>query len=168
MASLSYKTVQLLEAGAHDPKLSTLQRVAKSLGYPPEIIDRAIAFIFEQPSDSVAIISERILLEGENSWKIWLFEFVDAFRKYKDPKYISAPPVQNLSVRITALIASVVETLCEELELNIPMWCCSALPLKEPWFVSGVENLKASAIMESPLHFRKRNIFVLENFLSRR
>ncbi|NCO37375.1 MAG: hypothetical protein COZ06_23865 [Armatimonadetes bacterium CG_4_10_14_3_um_filter_66_18] len=40
-------------------------------------------------------------------------------------------------------------------------------PLPEPWFVSGIENLKATALVESPTHFRKRRIFVLGNFLER-
>jgi hypothetical protein len=39
--------------------------------------------------------------------------------------------------------------------------------LSEPWFVSGMENLKASALLESPLPFRRNNVFVLGNFLSR-
>jgi hypothetical protein len=39
--------------------------------------------------------------------------------------------------------------------------------LEEPWFVTGIENLKAMAIVESPVFFRRRLIFVLENFLSR-
>jgi hypothetical protein len=38
---------------------------------------------------------------------------------------------------------------------------------KDPWFVSGMENLKAITLVESPLHFRRRKIFVLGNFLSR-
>lgn len=41
------------------------------------------------------------------------------------------------------------------------------LTLPEPWFVAGVENLKATALVESPLPFRRNNIFVLGNFLSR-
>ena len=41
------------------------------------------------------------------------------------------------------------------------------LPAKPPWFVSGMENLKAIALAESPLRFRIRKIFVLSNFLSR-
>jgi hypothetical protein len=33
--------------------------------------------------------------------------------------------------------------------------------------VSGVENLKAMALVESPAWFRRRNVFVLGNFLNR-
>lgn len=168
LAGLSYKTIQLLESGKHDPQISTLSRVAKSLGYPPHIIERHLQMIFESPPDSVPMISERIATDGDDSFKIWLFEFVDAFRSKKDPATIANPPSLAVSDRMKALIAGTVETLCDELHLQIPEWCKAIGPLGNPWFVSGVESLKAMALVESLIHFRKRNIFVLENFLSRR
>ncbi|MFH1874899.1 MAG: helix-turn-helix transcriptional regulator [Pseudomonadota bacterium] len=168
LASLSYRTIQLLESGVHDPKISTLKNVAKAMGYPPDIIDQQLDIIFKQPQDSIFIISERILENGENSWKIWLFNFVDAFRREKDPAYIATPPVPNPSAKINALLSSTVETLCAELKIKIPNWCDNIPSLTGPWFVSEIENLKATSIAESPIHFRKRKIFVLGNFLSRR
>lgn len=168
LASLSFRTIQLLESGKHDPKISTIKGVAKALGYPPELVDKCLDVIFGLPVDSISIISEQILLEGEESWKIWLFNFVDAFRREKDCAYVESPPSRELPPKLNALISSTVETLCDELKIKIPSWCAAVLPLKIPWFVSGVESLKAISIVESPIHFRKRNIFVLENFLSRR
>ena len=168
LANLSFRTIQLIESGKHDPKISTLKNLAKALGYPPEVIDRCLDTMFAEPSDSIWMISERILTEGEGSWKIWLFNFVDAFRKEKDRAYIELPPAQDLPSKLQALIAATVETLCGELKIKTPLWCSAVPTLKTPWFVSEIENLKAIAIAESPIHFRKRNIFVLENFLSRR
>lgn len=167
-SSLSYRTIQLLESGVHDPKISTLKNIAKAIGYPPDIIDHQLDMIFKQSQDSIFITSSRILTDGEDSWKIWLFNFVDAFRKAKDRAYIETPPVQELSPKLNALIAATVETLCEELKVKPPSWCSAVPTLRSPWFVSGIENLKATSVAESPIHFRKRNIFVLENFLSRR
>jgi transcriptional regulator with XRE-family HTH domain len=168
LAGLSFRTIQLIESGVHDPKISTLKNIAKAMGYPPDIIEDQLDIIFKQPTDSVLIISERILKEGEDSWKTWLFNFVDAFRQHKEMSYISNPPAQGLPPKINALLSSTVETLCEELSIATPAWCGSVPMLAAPWFVSGIENLKAASIAESPIHFRKRNIFVLENFLSRR
>ncbi|MFH0800230.1 MAG: helix-turn-helix transcriptional regulator [Pseudomonadota bacterium] len=168
LASLSFRTIQLLESGAHDPKISTLKSLAAALGYPPDIIEHQLDNIFSQPVDSVFITSERILEEGEDSWKIWLFNFVDSFRRCKDSAYIDTPPMHGLSPEINALIASTVEMLCEELEIQIPEWCAIVPALSSPWFVSGMESLKAASIAESPIHFRKRKIFVLENFLARK
>lgn len=66
-----------------------------------------------------------------------------------------------------ALVASTAESLCDELGLESPGWLAQVPASKEPWFVSRVEKLKAIAIVESPLRFRMRKIFVCENFLSR-
>ena len=100
------------------------------------------------------------------NWSIYLMDFADDFRYYKDPSAISTP-VKLTAGRLDALIASTVEYLCDELGIKVPDWVLKAPPCKDPWFVSGIENLKAITIVESPVYFRRRKIFVLENFLSR-
>jgi len=168
LAGVSYKTLQLLEAGRHDMKLSTLQAIANALGYPPRCIENRIENLFECPVDSIRIISGNIAAEGKSSWKLWLFNFVDAFRRERDPRYISQAPVEGLPARLKALLASTVEALCSETGIARPSWCAGAPTLDRPWFVAGVDNLVASSLLESPVYFRKRNIFVLSNFLERR
>ena len=69
--------------------------------------------------------------------------------------------------RFDALLASTIEYLCDEMRLEAPAWVWAVPSLKEPWFLSGMESLKAIAIVESPVFFRRRKIFVLENFLYR-
>jgi hypothetical protein len=102
----------------------------------------------------------------EQDWRFWLFELVDDYRQTKDDKLLASTPAA-LSARLRALLAAVVETLATEAGRATPEWCRQVGPLPEPWFVAEVENLKATALVESPLPFRRRNIFVLENFLSR-
>jgi hypothetical protein len=102
----------------------------------------------------------------ETDWRYWLCELVDDFRRTKNRALLDAPP-EGSSARLRALHAAVVETLAVESGLPIPAWCAAVGPLPEPWFVAEVENLKASALVESPLPFRRRNIFVLDNFLAR-
>ena len=167
-AGLSYKTLQLLEGGNQDAQISTLEKVASALGLPKNIITRRLSAIFQTPSDSLSMVSERIHAQGEALWKIWLFNFVDAFRRVSKPEeLIQDPPISKSTHKTKALLASTLDTLCEERGIKIPEWSCSIPPLQKPWFVSQSENLKATALVESPLHFRKRNIFVLDNFLSR-
>jgi hypothetical protein len=69
--------------------------------------------------------------------------------------------------KMDAVLASVAESICDELKLPIPDWLSKVPACREPYFVSGLENLKATAIVESPLRFRIRKVFVLENFLHR-
>ena len=99
-------------------------------------------------------------------WKIHLMDFVDDFRSTRDTQAISEPFVLS-NERIDALLASTTEALCDELNIETPAWLLSVAACREPYFVSGYENLKATALVQSPLRFRMRKVFVLENFLSR-
>jgi hypothetical protein len=99
-------------------------------------------------------------------WKLFLFDFVDDFRYYKDLQAIS-DSFELGDDKFDALLASTAESLCNELKLEIPNWIKEIPACNEPFFVSGFENLKATAIVQSPLQFRIRKVFVMENFLSR-
>ena len=104
--------------------------------------------------------------EDPRWWKIPLMDFVDDFRYHKDPAAIEKPFVPADEQR-DAAFSAVIETLCDELKLPIPRWLGGIPSAREPYFVSGIENLKATALVESPIRFRIRNVFVMENFLSR-
>lgn len=99
-------------------------------------------------------------------WKIALFDFVDDFRYPKDPSAITQP-LEPTDEKLDETLAAVIERLCDEMDLPIPVWLNSIPGCQQPYFVSGLENLKATAIVESPIRFRLRQVFVLENFLSR-
>lgn len=166
-ASIAYKSLQLIENGRHNPEVVTLGKLARALGYSPKVFREYVEAFFASLPDAVEIFSRRIHLEGEISWKIHLFDFVDAFRATKDLNLIQRPPYASLEQRLCALIASTVETLCQEMGIPSPSWCDGIGVLSQPWFVVNLNTLKATALVESPIHFRKRNIFVLENFLKR-
>lgn len=108
---------------------------------------------------------EKIIAEPVH-WRVWLMDFVDDFRYYKNAEMI-AEKFELSDDKIDALLASTAEYLCEEMKIEKPPWLSEIPPTVEPYFVSGIENLKAAAIVESPLCFRIRKVFVLEDFLSR-
>jgi hypothetical protein len=99
-------------------------------------------------------------------WAIHLMNFVDDFRRVKDPRAIEEP-FRPRGRKMDALWAATVESLCDELGIEPPSWLEEIPECDGPWFVSGLERLKAITIVQSPLRFRMRKIFVLENFLSR-
>lgn len=166
-AGVSFRCVQQLEAEAHNWRVGSMRRVGQALGLPQCGLDYFCGRYLSLVPDSVEDISIRIHHDGTASWRIHLFDFVDRFRYNRNPALIDRPPISELDDSIRSLIASTVEALCIELETPIPSWCRGIPALKHPWFVSSIENLKASALVESPAAFRKRNIFVLGNFLDR-
>lgn len=166
-AGVSFRTVQLLESGGHDWRLSTLVKVSRALGLSDRAIPWAVQRCLAREADSVIDISERIRRGGEGSWSMHLFNFVDEFRRTPRPDLVSDPPDPELPKRLECLLASTVESLCDEEGMEFPGWCWGVGRLPEPWFVSGVDSLKALALVGSPVHFRKRDLFVLDNFLRR-
>lgn len=166
LSSVSYKTVQLIEDDA-DARVSTWVQVSRGLGYGSRALQKHLEIFFENAPQSIFATSERMLSEKKTDWTIALFDFVDAFRKKPMSALIEHPPVANLAAHLQSLLAAVVETLCDEKLLPHPNWVYATFALPSPWFLAETENLKAMALVESPVHFRKRNIFVLANFLSR-
>jgi hypothetical protein len=69
---------------------------------------------------------------------------------------------------MNAYLAAVVETLCREQNMTPPRWTESPDRfLHTPWFAGGLESLKAILLVESPVPFRRRNLFVSANALAR-
>lgn len=99
-------------------------------------------------------------------WCIHLMDFVDDFRYHRDPRAV-AEPFETSELKMDALLASTAEALCDEIGLSPPQWLSEVPACEKPFFVGELENLKAISIVQSPLRFRIRKIFVLENFLSR-
>jgi hypothetical protein len=106
------------------------------------------------------------MIQDPEHWFIPFMDFVDEFRHEKGRNDISEPIAQD-NERFDALLASTIEYLCNEGKTEPPAWVYTIPGCRDPWFVSGMENLKAITIVESPVWFRTRKIFVLENFLSR-
>jgi hypothetical protein len=99
-------------------------------------------------------------------WATHLMDFVDDFRYYRAPQMLAEPFVLD-DERMDALLAATAEQLCHELKLAVSPWIQAVPAVREPWVVSGLENLKAISLVEGPLPFRLRKLFVLQNFRAR-
>ena len=98
--------------------------------------------------------------------------FIDEFNRSsteKKQKMVGKFPFKGITdKKYAAYIAAMVEELCFTNNIDIPDWVFDKkYSLKEPFFVGGLESIKAFLIVESPLPFRRRNIFVSENVLKR-
>ncbi len=109
----------------------------------------------------------RVERDGFDSWKIHLMDLVDEFRNTTDIRLFFLPPDKSCPHDLQALLAATILELCQEVSITPPEWPRKIKPLKKPWFVAGIESLKASALLESPVAFRSKNIFVHSNFLAR-
>lgn len=116
-------------------------------------------------------------LQRGQALSLWLLgDFLDDFRQRcstpeEKAALVSETPVwldAETHADCNAYLAAVAETLCREASLPPPVWT-DAPPgfLHRPWFAGGFETLKAILLVESPVAFRRRNLFVSANALTR-
>lgn len=105
-------------------------------------------------------------MRGVGDW-VTFFDAVDEVRRTRSFQSLRRLYRRSRRTRERALLNATACALARELGEPSPWWAMRPLTLEDPWFVAGVENLKASALVESPIHFRRNNVFVLGNFLSR-
>jgi hypothetical protein len=106
----------------------------------------------------------------EDSFDRALREFLDSF--YLAPADERAASIAEEPKRISAThdayLAAVAEHLARRFDLPIPAWTEEGGRfLHEPFFAGGLESLKATLLVESPIAFRRRLLFVSADALSR-
>jgi hypothetical protein len=99
-----------------------------------------------------------------------LSEFLDVF--YGGDSEMMVRAISGVPARIDAVhdayLAAVAEHLALRFGLPVPEWVEEPHRfLAKPFFAGGLETLKAILLVESPLAFRRRQIFISANALSR-
>jgi len=125
--------------------------------------------------DSLSEVASRIRA-GEEP-RIAIGEFLDAYYAADPgdrPQYLAEEP-ESVSLpdswltQVTdAYLSAVAEALAYRDKFVAPSWIFqSKFFLDRPWFASSIDGLRPLLIMESPVFFRRRNLFVSKNALSR-
>lgn len=164
VSQVSRLTIRALCRQHEGARLSSWAEAAHGLEYEAILLSQSERTLCDYSAQSVAY---RVLMDGEHSWKIHYMNFVDEFRRTLDTRLIVLPPPSELSVKLQALLASIVCFLCHEASITAPKWAAKNYYLLEPWFVAESEALKPMTIAETPLEFKKNLIFVGNNFLNR-
>jgi hypothetical protein len=98
------------------------------------------------------------------------FDFVRAFdHTPADARaaVVSGTPAPCGDPRYDALLAALVEHLCAREDLAVPRWTQDENRFLETWwFVSGLRSLHASALVQSPISFARRGVFICDGALS--
>ena len=81
---------------------------------------------------------------------------------------VSDPPEPTGEPVTDAYLAAMVETLCLEVAIPAPAWTDGPSTfMSRPWFAGGLQSLKAILLAETPVAFRRRNLFISANALHR-
>ena len=115
-------------------------------------------------------LPEAILLCSEFGYAIGdaIAEFLDDFYAHPTPGALAAEPAPTGNALNDAYLAAVAEHLATQRNWIATDWVHQpARFLKAPFFAGGMEGMKAVLLRESPVAFRRRQIFVSENALTR-
>lgn len=115
----------------------------------------------------------RLALNGE-PFDVCLANFLDEFKVSPREAALSAAP-ELLMPRLgergqvqDAYLGATADHLAPANGLAIPGWALvEERRLRRPWFASKLGALRAVLILESPVAFRSRNLFVSDNALHR-
>ena len=124
-----------------------------------------------RPSSLAEVAS---LTLGGDSFDRCLANFLDEFYSAPNEGGLAEAP-ELLSHRIgemwrlqDAYLAAVAEELARANGFACPPWTASeARQLHQPWFASSLASLRSVLLVESPVGFRSRNLFVSANALTR-
>ena len=104
-------------------------------------------------------------------------DFDPLVREFLDTFYVASSSDRQASLRSEpgslspvkdAYLGAIAEHLALRFGLETPMWANAPRRfLAEPFFAGGMESLKPLLLVESPLAFRRRLIFISQNALSR-
>ncbi|MBV8975915.1 MAG: hypothetical protein JO261_04085 [Alphaproteobacteria bacterium] len=124
--------------------------------------------VANRPS-SIADIAERAR-SGSQSFDAAVREFLDTWQSLAAQQRLKALAAMPDPVGTVhdAYLAALAEHLALSSNLTAPSW--TEEPdrfLTEPFFAGGLESLKAILLVESPLAFRRRLIFISADGLSR-
>lgn len=115
----------------------------------------------------------QLALSGD-SFDRCLANFLDEFYAAPEAKALTAQPVLLAPTfgepgRVQdAYLAATAEELALAKNFTIPAWTDDdARKLHRPWFASPLATLRVVLLLESPVAFRSRNLFISENALTR-
>lgn len=111
--------------------------------------------------------------EGDFSWSsFWLMfgTFLDRFYNKKDINMLTDEPVWgDIPKEIQSFVSSSVDYLSHNINVETPKWAMNKkYELEEPFFPSKLKGeIRTVMLIESPIEYKVRNIYVLGNILTR-
>ncbi len=156
-SGLNKSTVSRYANGEREYSFANFEKIEKSL--------KALEAEKLRGRTSAREASRRVVW-GED-WRIAYFDFVDSFLATQSELLLEGKPVDGLDLKHLALLCSIVMQLCDDAKMSPPGWAQLSLELDKPWFLSKFVGLRAISLVDSPIFFKRNNIYVGADFLQR-
>jgi len=134
------------------------------------IYDRRMSYRRPSIAD-VAVEVGGCLAEGDEASALRLafrcVELIECAPIEERGALLSTPPALVGDRRFDALLAAIAEYVCARCGILAPAWVeDEGRFLEQWWFVSGIKSLHADAIVNSPISFARRGVFITAGALA--
>lgn len=110
-----------------------------------------------------------------NAWRFAVCQLIDDYQTVRKHDGLTAasrlfdtPPVSCGNARVDATLAALAEHIARRDGWPPPAWCFDEWRTTDRWwFVAGLRSLHAMALVQSPLAFRTRGVFICDGDLTR-
>lgn len=128
--------------------------------------------------NDAAMIAQEMLANGEPLRRVWRFALAQLLDDYTSvvrhdgidtaAKMYLAAPIRTGSTQIDAGFAALAEHLARRDGWRPPAWTRDPEREATPWwFVTELRGMHPRALVESPLSFRRRGVFITRDALER-
>lgn len=165
-AGMSQSMVSAYENGRRQPTTPTLARLLAAAGTRLQLVAQPAAI--RTGAEPIAVVARRIaraLSTGDaaGAWR-QLVGFTDDFRSSAPGGrgwLVQEPPALLEQSNYNAAIAGLVEYLCAQRRMPVPAWTSEEDRFVQPWwFPAGLPALRARALRDSPISFKRHGVFV--------
>lgn len=137
---------------------------------------------FPLDAAQAATVARREIADGDdearglmNAWRFAVCQLIDDYqtvRKHEGladaRRLFDTPPASCGDGRVDATLAALAEHLARRDGWPPPAWCFEEWRATGRWwFVAGLRSLHATALVQSPLAFRTRGVFICDGDLTR-
>ena len=156
-AGMTQPAIAALEAGRGNPTLDTLSRWA-------EAVEVELVAVPRERNPIVEAASALQSADDDVSFRVSL-DLLDRLRELDELQFLLAvqpPPPGAGRARRDALLAAIVDLVCQERGVTPPAWC--DVPVADViWWVSPLPSARRHALATCPAPFRARGIMIDES-----
>ena len=164
LAGVSNAEVARIESHRVQPSIPTLGRLLDAVGLGVEISGRYVDNRVDARSVSKSIREQVSQCDEAGAYRNWLvlLDDLEAVSAVRLLELVHDPAVPTGDSRYDALIAGVVEYVCERRSVEPPSWVTDAWRATSDWHVSGILAFREVERDESPAPFRNRGVYICQ------
>ena len=118
--------------------------------------------VLADPAQSFRTLIERLEAEGGNYRYVIaeLNDWLTGLRPDEFQEAVGDASVNGLAPFFQNYVAAMVEQAARDKRVTPPRWTSRVRPLDVPWFATELTSLRLHLLKESPVAFKRRNLFV--------